>query len=162
MTTLVYIQDQERLQNFITWAITTALASESSQRLRSNESRIIVKKELGEESHDDSLVSKFLRWLTASVIIGKLCHQKSSDINSGFAEIHKLESLQSLLVHVENTSGQRHDFNIGSEDLLASTIFYLQPLPGINQLLPSVVSALCLLTFGTSNLSGSLLYSLYI
>ncbi|KAL5082591.1 hypothetical protein RYX36_011012 [Vicia faba] len=87
-----------------------------------------------------------------SVINGKL-HQKSNDIYSGFAETHKLESLHSLLVHVENTSGQRHDINIGCEELLASTIFYLQLLPGINQeLLPSVVSALCLLTFGASNL----------
>ncbi|CAI8593699.1 unnamed protein product [Vicia faba] len=70
-----------------------------------------------------------------------------------FTETYKLESLHSLLVHVENTSGQRHDINIGCEELLASTIFYLQLLPGINQeLLPSVVSALCLLTFGASNL----------
>ncbi|XP_058732060.1 uncharacterized protein LOC131603666 isoform X2 [Vicia villosa] len=148
----IFLMDQERLQNFIIWAITTALASDSKQRLKSNESLIIVKKELGEESHDDSLVSKFLRWLTASVINGKL-HQKSNDIYSGFTETHKLESLHSLLVHVENTSGQRHDINIGCEELLASTIFYLQLLPGINQeLLPSVVSALCLLTFSTSNL----------
>ncbi|CAI8619493.1 unnamed protein product [Vicia faba] len=148
----IFLMDQERLRNFIIWAITTALASDSSQRLRSNESRIFVKKELGEESRDDSLVSKFLRWLTASVINGKL-HKKSNDIYSGFTETHKLESLHSLLVHVENTSGQRHDINIGCEELLASTIFYLQLLPGINQeLLPSVVSALCLLTFGASNL----------
>ncbi|PNY04311.1 hypothetical protein L195_g000729, partial [Trifolium pratense] len=124
--TSLFLMDQERLQNFITWAIATALGSDSSQKLRSNESRIIVKKELGEESHDDSLVSKFLRWLTASVIIGNL-HQKSN--------------------------GQRHDINISCKELLASTIFYLQLLPGINQeLLPSVVSALCLLTFGASNL----------
>lgn len=156
------LQDQERLQNFIIWAITTALASDSSQRLRSNESHIFVKKELREESHDDSLVSKFLRWITASVINEKL-HQKSNDIYSGFAETHKLESLHSLLVHVENTSGQRHDINIGCEELLASTIFYLHLLPGINQeLLPSVVSALCLLTFGASNLQGTLLYNPYI
>ena len=158
ITILVCIQDDERLQNFITWAITTALASESSQRLRSNESRVIVKRELGEESRDDSLVSKFLRWLTASVIIGKL-HLNSNDIYSVFSETRTLESLHSLLVRVENTSGQKHDINIDCEELLASTIFYLQLLPGINQeLLPSVVSALCLLTFGASNLSGTLLY----
>ncbi|CAI8593698.1 unnamed protein product [Vicia faba] len=75
------------------------------------------------------------------------------DEYEGFTETYKLESLHSLPVHVENTSGQRHDINIGCEELLASTIFYLQLLPGINQeLLPSVVSALCLLTFGASNL----------
>lgn len=103
-------------------------------------------------------MSKFLRWLTASIIIGKL-HQKSNDTYSVFSETNTLESLHSLLVHVENTSGQRHDINTDCEDLLASTIFYLQLLPGINQeLLPSVVSALCLLTFGASNISGTLLY----
>ncbi|CAI8604853.1 unnamed protein product [Vicia faba] len=42
----------------------------------------------------------------ASVINGKL-HQKSNDIYSRFTETHKLESLHSLLVHVENTSEQR-------------------------------------------------------
>lgn len=163
ITTVVCIQDQERLRSFIIWAITTALQSESSQRLRSNESHIIFKNNLGQESHDDdSLALKFIRWLTASVIIGKL-HQKSNDLDSGFAETHNFESLHSLLVHVENTSGQRHDINICSEDLLASTIFYLQLVLGINhEVLPSVVSALCLLTFGASNLAGILLYSFYI
>lgn len=82
---------------------------------------------------------------------------------SRFAETNKLESLHSLLVHVENTSERGLDINIGSEELLASTIFYLQLLPGINQeLLPSVVSALCFLTFGASNLPGTLLYSSFI
>ncbi|XP_057433669.1 uncharacterized protein LOC130726425 isoform X4 [Lotus japonicus] len=147
----IFSVNQERLQSFLDWAVTTALQSESSQRLRSYESRIIFTNNLGEESHDDSLVSKLLRWLTASVIMGKV-HQKSNDIDSGLAETNNLESLHSLLVRVENSSGQGHGFNIGGEELLASTIFYLQQQLGINQeLLPSVVSALCLLIFGSSN-----------
>ncbi|KAI5383760.1 hypothetical protein KIW84_070932 [Lathyrus oleraceus] len=74
------------------------------------EHHIFVKKELREASYDDSLVSKFLRWLTTSVFNGKL-HQKSNDIHSGFAETHKLESLHSLLVHIENTVRQKWNFN---------------------------------------------------
>ncbi|XP_061372643.1 uncharacterized protein LOC133315092 [Gastrolobium bilobum] len=147
----IFLMNQERLQSFLIWAITTALQSESSQRQRSNESDIFFTNNFGEDSQKNSLVSKFLRWLTASVIMGKI-HQKSGDMDSGFAEVHNLESLNSLLVHVENTSGQRHDIKIGCEELLASTIFYLQLLLGINhEVLPSVVSALSLLIFGASN-----------
>lgn len=94
--------------------------------------------------------------------MGKV-HQKSNDIDSGLAETNNLESLHSLLVRVENSSGQGHGFNIGGEELLASTIFYLQQQLGINQeLLPSVVSALCLLIFGSSNFPGMLFCCLYI
>lgn len=148
--TYTCIQNQERLEGFLIWAITTAVQSVSSRRLKSNESHIFSK------SHENSLVSKLLCWLTASVIIGKL-YQKSDDMDSGFAETQHLDTLQSLLVHVENTSGQRHDTKIGIEKLLASTIFYLQLLLGMNhEVLPSVVSALCLLIFGASSFAGIL------
>ncbi|XP_019455735.1 PREDICTED: uncharacterized protein LOC109356706 isoform X2 [Lupinus angustifolius] len=149
----IFLMDVERLESFLIWAITTAIQSDSSRRLRSNGSHIFSANTLWEESHENSLVSKFLRWLAASIIIGKL-YQKSNDVDSGFAETQNLDSLHSLLLQVENTSGQRHDTKIGSEKLLASTIFYLQQL-GINhEVLPSVVTALCLLVFGASNFAG--------
>ena len=128
--------------------------------MRSSESRIFSTNNYGEESHENSLVSKLLRWLTASAIIAKL-YQKSNGTDSRFAETQNLDSLHSLLVQVGNTSGQRHDTGIGSEELLASTIFYLQLLLGVDlEVLPSIVSALCLLIFGASNFAGMLLYSL--
>ncbi|XP_027341039.1 uncharacterized protein LOC113854301 [Abrus precatorius] len=148
----IFLMNQERLKSFFFWAITTALQSEtkSSQRLGSNESQFC-RNNLREEFQENSIVSTLLRWLTASVIIGKL-HKKSDNVDSGFAEPHNMESLHSLLVHVENSTGQTHDIKIDSAELLASTIFYLQLRLGSNhEVLPSVVCALCLLTFGTSN-----------
>ncbi|CAJ1964127.1 unnamed protein product [Sphenostylis stenocarpa] len=132
----IFSMNQERLQSFLIWATTTAFQFRNSFR---------------EEFGENSVVSTFLRWLTASVIIGKL-HKKHSNRDSGFAETHNFESLNSLLVHVENTYGQRNDIDIGAEELLASTIFHLQLRLGVNhQVLPSVVCALCLLIFGPSN-----------
>nr|KYP52213.1 Nucleolar pre-ribosomal-associated protein 1 [Cajanus cajan] len=146
----IFLMNQERLQSFLIWATTTALQSESSQRLGFNESQFF-RNNLREDFRKNSVVSAYLRWLTASVIIGKL-HKTSDNMDTGFTETHNFESLHSLLVQVENTSGQRHDIDIGAEELLASTIFYLQLLLGINpEMLPSVVCALCLLIFGDSN-----------
>ncbi|KAK7305112.1 hypothetical protein VNO77_43012 [Canavalia gladiata] len=146
----IFLMNQEKLQGFLIWAITTAIQSEPTQTLGSNESQFL-RNNLREEVQENSMVSTFLRWLTASVIMGKL-HKISDNMDSGFAETNNLESLHSLLVYVDNSSGQRHDSKIDAEELLASTIFYLQLLLGINhEVLPSVVCALCLLTFGASN-----------
>lgn len=156
------MQDEERLERFLLWAIPTALQSESSQKQLSNESQNSIIKDSEEEPYKDSLVSKFLRWLTASVITGKL-YQKS-DMCPKFAETQNLKSLHSLLEHVKIISGQRNEIKTGGEELLASTIFYLHLLLGINyEVLPSVVSALCLLLFNASAFAGILLYlSIYI
>lgn len=148
------IQNEERLENFLMWAISTASHSESSQKLMENESCVYSVKDSGEEPYKSSLVSKLLRWLTASVIIGKL-YQRSDDMDPKFAVSQNFKSLNSLLEHVENISIQRNENKFGGEELLASTIFYLQLLLGVNyEVLPSVVSALCLLLFGASDSAG--------
>ena len=156
-TTFVCTQNQERLQSFLIWATTTALQSKSLQRLGSTESQFL-RNNLREDFQENSVVSTFLRWLIASVIIGKL-HKKSYNWDSEYAETHNLESLHSLLVHVKNTSGQRNDIDIGAEEVLASTIFHLQLRLGVNhEVLPSVVCALCLLMFGASKFAGMLIH----
>ncbi|KAH1197429.1 Nucleolar pre-ribosomal-associated protein 1 [Glycine max] len=150
----IFLMNQERLQSFLIWATTTALQSKSLQRLGSTESQIL-RNNLREDFQENSVVSTFLRWLIASVIIGKL-HKKSYNWDSEYAETHNLESLHSLLVHVKNTSGQRNDIDIGAEEVLASTIFHLQLRLGVNhEVLPSVVCALCLLMFGASKFAVS-------
>ncbi|KAL4343375.1 hypothetical protein S245_036316 [Arachis hypogaea] len=147
----IFLMKQERLESFLIWAITTALQSDSSRRMRANKSHIFHTNNYREESHERSLLSKLLRWLTASVIIAKL-YQKPNDMDSAFVETHDLNSLHSLLVQAGNANGQRHDIGIGCGKLLASVIFCLQLLHDIDpEVLPSTVSALCLLTFGASN-----------
>ncbi|KAI4306089.1 hypothetical protein L6164_029398 [Bauhinia variegata] len=149
--TSIFLMNVEKLESFLMWAAETALKSESSKKLMAKESHVDSAKDYGEqqEPKENSLISKLLRWLTASVIIGKLC-EKSEDTKS--AEVVNLNSLHSLLEHVQNSSGQRNKSKIGGEELLATMILYLQQLLGINcNVLPSVVSALCILLFGASS-----------
>ncbi|RDY02938.1 Nucleolar pre-ribosomal-associated protein 1, partial [Mucuna pruriens] len=146
----IFLMNQGRLQSFLIWATTTALQSQSLRRPDSNDYQLFFRNNLREEFQENSVVLTFLRWLTASAIIGKL-HNKTDNRDSGLAEAQNFESLHSLLVHVENVSGRRHDIDIGAEEILASTILYLQLRLGINhEVLPSVVCALCLLVFGAS------------
>ncbi|KAL2322652.1 hypothetical protein Fmac_027031 [Flemingia macrophylla] len=147
----IFLMNQGRVQSFLIWATTTALQSDSFRRLGSNQFQFF-RNNLREDFRKNSIASTYLRWLTASVIIGKL-HKTSDNVDSGFTETQNFESLHSMLVHVENNSGHRQYIDdIGAEELLASTIFYLQLLLGINhEVLPSVVCALCLLIFGASN-----------
>ncbi|XP_054820166.1 uncharacterized protein LOC129319197 isoform X2 [Prosopis cineraria] len=147
----IFLMHEERLESFLKWAISTALQSESSRKLMSNESQVYSMKESGDVQRKNSLLSKFLRWLTASVIIGKL-YQKYDYMDAKFFEPQNFNSLYSLLLHIENVYGRRDEIRIAGEELLASTIFSLQLLLGVNcEVLPSVVSALCLLLFNASD-----------
>ncbi len=153
---VLFWQNREKLSGFLMWAISTALKSDSARMLQLQEShhRFTISSE--EEIHEDSLISRLLRWLTAAIILGKLSW-KSNDFGTKILNRFKLETLQSLLDLIENEcdeSIKRFD----CEDLLAAVIFYLQQLHGINcRVLPSVISALCLL-FSASSFSGKLLW----
>jgi nucleolar pre-ribosomal-associated protein 1 len=151
----VFSQNQDKLSSFVMWAISTALKSDSAQMLQFKESHPRFTISLEEEVYEDSLMSKLLRWLSAAVILGKLSW-KSNDLGPEFSNRSKLGTLQSLLDLIGNPSGESIQNRFGCEDLLASTIFYLQQLLGINcRVLPSVISALCLL-FCASNFAGKL------
>lgn len=137
------------------WAISTALKSDSAQMLQFKESHPRFTISLEEEIYEDSLISKLLRWLSAAVILGKLSW-KSNDLGPEFSNRLKLETLQSLLDLIGNACDESIQNRFGCEVLLASTIFYLQQLLGINcRVLPSVISALCLV-FYASNFAGKL------
>lgn len=146
---VLFSQNRDRLSSFVMWAISTALKSDSAQMLQFKESHPRFTVSLEEEIYEDSLISKLLRWLSAAVILGKLSW-KSNDLGPEFSNRLKLGTLQSLLDLVGNACDESIQNRFGCEDLLASSIFYLQQLLGINcRVLPSVVSALCLLFYAT-------------
>nr|QFX66112.1 2-oxoglutarate-dependent dioxygenase AOP3-like protein [Camellia sinensis] len=138
--------DQEKLLKFIRWATSTALLS-NSKLLQPRETYCHSTIFLEEQQSEDSLISTLLRWLTASVIVGRLSW-RSNDLDSNLVlERSGLGTLQSLLEHSKKGCGENQT-GFGCEEMLAASIFYLQQLLGMDcRLLPSVVSALCLLLF---------------
>ncbi|KAF5728208.1 hypothetical protein HS088_TW21G00353 [Tripterygium wilfordii] len=138
----------EKLSSFVMWTISAALKSDSEQRFKPkgyhNRDTIILWK-----AFEESLTSKLLRWLIASVILGKL-FRKRDVLDPEFPNISKLKTLKNLLEHfgkVHGENGSRFD----CEEILAAAIFYLQQLVGRQcAVLPSVVSTLGLLLFDVS------------
>lgn len=118
----------------------------------------IMRLQANEES-DDSLISKLVRWLTASVIVGKHSLKFSNmDISHSF-DRSKLNNLLSLMEgNDQRCSSTSRTF--ACEDTLASSIFFLQQLQRKNYtVLPSVVSALCLLLSSSLSSRGTLVIS---
>ncbi|EXB50291.1 hypothetical protein L484_017829 [Morus notabilis] len=68
-------QSQEKLSRFLMWAVSSALQAECAKSPQSKLSQQGLSFILEEEQHEDSLLSKLLRWLTASVILGKLSYK---------------------------------------------------------------------------------------
>lgn len=138
------MQDQEELSKFLRWAVITAVQSTSAKAIQPEDSANHSKAFLGKKSFEDSLVLKLLRWLTASVILGKISC-KAQRCNSGpLAERSSLETLRSSLGCDEKQSPKSAGY--GCEHELAESIFFLlQQLEFSHESLPSAVSALCLL-----------------
>lgn len=156
------VQGQEKLSKFLRWAVSTAVQSKSEESLHPDDSNVHSTEESVKKPSKESLVSKLLRWLTASVILGKIS-RKSSKLNNGsFSEIPTIDSLQSWLRCPEKESGENAGY--GCEDILAASIFYLiQLLDFGDRLLPSAVSAICLLLLsGSSGLFLHLSTSFYL
>ncbi|KAL6954143.1 diphosphoinositol-polyphosphate diphosphatase [Sarracenia purpurea var. burkii] len=147
--------EHDSLLNFVRWAISTALDSNSAKAFQQREAYCHCTISLEAEPSKDSLISKLLRWLIASVILGRVSW-RSIDFNSNFVpKTPDLETLQSLLeCNVEGRGENRTSF--GCEEILADSIFYLQQLLVMDCVLfRSVVSALCLLLFSdSSHLAG--------
>lgn len=144
---------------FVRWATSTALQSSSAKVLQHGDTYCDSAILLETEQSDDSLLSKLLRWLTASVILGRL-PLRSVDLEPNFApEKSNSGTLQSLLKQNKNGCGE-NKCGVGSEEMLAASIFGLQQLLGMDcRLLPSVVSALSLLLHShLLHLAGWLLF----
>lgn len=141
------LQSREKVSSFLSWAISTALASEPKTMLQCN---------LDDTLQRESLTSKLLRWLVALVIHGKLSW-KLNDFNTKSSKGSKSKTLKLLLEFVEKRSEEINKVDCG--EILAANIYHLHQYLGVNcRFLPSVVSTLCLLLFSDdSNLAGMLL-----
>ncbi|KAL0299972.1 UNVERIFIED_CONTAM: hypothetical protein Scaly_3063600 [Sesamum calycinum] len=126
--------------------VTTAIQSKPTKVSEAEDSDYHLMAVSEKKTPEDSLVSKLLRWLTASVILRKISCKLSKLNNNSFLERQNLDSLQSLLEYCEPGFGE--DAGCDCEDFLAASIFYLLQMLGLSHtLLPTAVSALCLLLF---------------
>ncbi|GFQ04880.1 nucleolar pre-ribosomal-associated protein 1 [Phtheirospermum japonicum] len=133
--------DKEKLSKFLSCAVTTAIQSKSKHHM------VAVS---GKQQPKESLVSKLLRWLTASVILGNISRKLNKLNSDSFLERPSLYSLRSWLGCDEK--GFRENAMCGCEDILAASIFYLLQQVGFShRFLPSAVSALCLLLLSDSS-----------
>ncbi|KAL6205507.1 hypothetical protein ACLB2K_022766 [Fragaria x ananassa] len=153
----IFYVSGEKLSSFIMWAISSAVEADSAAMLlfiESHQGLTTIPEE--KEVHKNSLISKLLRWLTATVILGKL-DWTSSDVDPEFSKSLNMESLQSLITHADKHCGERGRKRYGGEEILASAILYLQQLSGKNyEMLPSVIAALSLLLSNGSICAGFL------
>ncbi|KAM7278954.1 hypothetical protein ACFE04_006088 [Oxalis oulophora] len=139
----LFQMDQEKLSNFLTWATSTVLLSDLGEDLEPEKSVHHLTIISEEAPYEESLVSKFQRWLIASVILGKSDYRKNL-----LSESSNSETLLSLLKYVEKGFEVTNKSISHCDRMLAGTIFDLNQLLGMRcKVLPSVVSALCLLRF---------------
>nr|GLL17945.1 uncharacterized protein LOC109190705 isoform X2 [Ipomoea trifida] len=136
--------DCKKVSKFINWAMSIALQSET-KRVHQVEKYCFPLNISSEEETENSLISKLLRWLTASVILGKISYKLSKLDSSHSCDRSKLINLHCLLEWNEE-SDRENGKEFACQEILAASIFYLQQLLSTSfKLLPSVVSALCLL-----------------
>ncbi|KAL1553203.1 diphosphoinositol-polyphosphate diphosphatase [Salvia divinorum] len=142
--------DQEKLLKFLRWAVTTALQSKLEELDTAEDSDHHLIAVSGKRQPEESLDSKLLRWLTASAILGKIA-LNSRKLNDGSVlEKSSLHALQSWLECPEIEIKETVEY--GREEILATTIIHLlKQLNFSHQLLPSSVSALCLLLLSDSS-----------
>lgn len=149
-------QDCKKVFKFLNWAMSIALQSETRGVLQV-EKYCFPLNVSSEEETENSLISKLLRWLTASVILGKISYKLSKLDSSHSCDRSKLTNLHCLLEWNEESDGENSKEFAACQEILAASIFYLQQLLGTSfKLLPSVVSALCLVLLQNPASAGSL------
>ncbi|KAL5804145.1 hypothetical protein ACOSQ3_030945 [Xanthoceras sorbifolium] len=139
----IFHMNQEKLSSFLTWAVSTALKSDFGQLNQLRESDIHLTMISEDALVEELLTLKLLRWLVASVILGKLS-AKLNDSNLISRRSHR--TLLSFLENVEKGCEGIKKSIFDCEKILAATIFHLQQNLGMHcRVLPSVISALSLL-----------------
>ncbi|KAG8070074.1 hypothetical protein GUJ93_ZPchr0006g41040 [Zizania palustris] len=113
------------------------------------EQRSALKTSDEEPPKNECLLSKMLRWLVASVILGKIScisHEKSGDLTSNASSFGSLQSFLNYMYGKVETVGSQN-----ANETLAIIILYLQEhLKNNRDILPSMVAALCLLLIDRS------------
>ncbi|XP_043690978.1 uncharacterized protein LOC122641755 isoform X2 [Telopea speciosissima] len=146
-------KDREKFSKLVIWAICATLRSSSTQTVLLEESKPKITIFSEKEQCEDSLMSKLLRWITASVILGRVS-TKSCLAKTISSQISNVETLQSLLDHIKKGNGESRESSYGNDKALAAMILYLLQLLGSNcRVLPSVISALCLLLLSDASTS---------
>lgn len=146
---------------FLRWAVTTALQSKSEELDTGEDSEHHLIAGSEKRQPEESLDSKLLRWLTASAILGKVT-LNSRKLNDG--SVLKKSSLHALQAWLECPEKETKDtVEYGCGEILASaTIQLLKQLNFSHQLLPSSVSALCLLLLSESSSTGFISFHAFV
>ncbi|OQU82370.1 hypothetical protein SORBI_3006G221600 [Sorghum bicolor] len=135
--------DKSRISMVVSWATSSIFWLYSNQRS-------LLEISCKEPPRNESLLSKILRLLAASVILGKISsisHGKSVDLTRNTSSLESLRSfLGDACERVETAT------SCSANDTLAVIILYLQDHVAKNSdSLPSVVTALCLLLLDRSS-----------
>lgn len=148
-STVIFSLDGAKMLNLVMWVVTVALQASTTQSFLFKESNMEIN--LEEQQCEDTIISKLLRWLIASVILSKFSNKSSVPP----LDRSSIYSLQSLLEHMKiiQCEGIINDCSI--REVLAAIILHLQQFLGMNcTMLRSVVSALCFLLFDAISSAG--------
>ncbi|CAA0330833.1 unnamed protein product [Arabidopsis thaliana] len=136
----IICMDVHRLRRFLLWGSSTALKSDLKKGSKPGECHQDTKTHT-----EETMVAKFLRWLLASVILGKL-YSEANDSDQIVLSETKPETLPTLLEYLKKRNLQGSVTN--SEHIIGEVIVYLQKhllCRNYGVLLPSVVFALSLM-----------------
>ncbi|KAI3986665.1 hypothetical protein MKX01_014203 [Papaver californicum] len=163
-------RDISKLTRFVWWAIHVASMPYGEEKVVPRDSELQSTTSFGEQQSKNTLLSTLLRWVAASVILGRIsrtsCKIDTFSLESrtkSRKEYTKEESLQSLLDNLREWQykGIDDEYVEGREDDpsnivgLAVTILYLQQLLGMNdKVIQPVVSALSLLLLSDDSRSA--------
>ncbi|KAL9254329.1 Nucleolar pre-ribosomal-associated protein 1-like protein [Drosera capensis] len=160
----IFDLDQKELSSFLSWAVSTAVRSNSAEMHQQKECSPYSSTHANGDECGESCVSKLIRWLSASAILGSISCKRSNGDFSFLSGVQNLDGLLSFLKCFEKEcKGTKKPS--GSTKTLAAVIFHLQQLLGVKcKVLRSAVAALSLLllTPGSSSITspGSPLSSL--
>ncbi|KAH9322916.1 hypothetical protein KI387_017555, partial [Taxus chinensis] len=153
------VKDKLKLLKLGLWAISSALQTRSLSRIEDEVCADKQRKLLKVQRYQEALLDKLLRWLVASVIIGKIYRPVNQGQTTYPVEKPSLENLLSLLNYLNSpTCPFEMEQNPEVDKSLAQLILYLYRLVGVRcRVLSSVVTAvsLLLLSEGTNFIDGT-------